>query len=163
MLEDRSYMRQPRFHSYRSATVTLVVMNVVAFLLQQGIYTFSHFPLDDYFALSSAGLKHGFLWQLFTFQFMHAGLGHLFFNCLAIYIFGRQVEEVLGRKNFFVLYFTSGVLGGMITGLIYIPYAIHWHWPSLRRNNKQPPRRLVKVHSQKASAWAQAKTDIEDL
>ncbi len=78
---------------------------------------FSSFPTNGYFALSVEGLRHGFVWQLLTYQFMHGGLLHLLLNCWAIYVFGREVEETLGRNSFLTLYFTSGVIGGLFQAL----------------------------------------------
>jgi hypothetical protein len=63
-------------------------------------------------------LRHGYLWQLLTFQFMHATPMHLILNCVAIYIFGSQVEEALGRKSFYALYLSSGVFGGLVQALL---------------------------------------------
>ena len=80
MLDDRYYMRRPTFGSPWSATVVLLVVNVVAFILQNVLYRFSSFPLDGWFALSVEGLRHGFVWQLLTYQFMHGGLLHLLLN-----------------------------------------------------------------------------------
>jgi membrane associated rhomboid family serine protease len=117
MLEDRYYMRQPAFRSPWSATVVLLVVNVVAFILQQVLYRFSAIPVDDWFALSVEGLRQGFVWQLLTYQFMHGGLLHLLLNCWMIYVFGRQVEDTLGRNSFLTLYFTSGVIGGLFQAL----------------------------------------------
>src|ERR1035438_2063723 len=117
MLEDRHYMRQPAFRSFWSATVVLLVVNVVAFILQNVLYRFSTIPVDDWFALSVGGLKHGFVWQLLTYQFMHGGWLHLLLNCWAIYVFGREVEDTLGRNSFLTLYFASGVIGGLFQGL----------------------------------------------
>jgi membrane associated rhomboid family serine protease len=117
MLEDRHYMRQPAFRSLWSATVVLLVVNVAAFILQNVLYHFSNFPVDGWFALSVGGLKQGFVWQLLTYQFMHGGLLHLLLNCWMIYVFGRELEESLGRKNFLILYFTSGVIGGLFQAL----------------------------------------------
>ena len=113
MLEDRYYMRQSPFDGRRSATVTLLIVNVVCFLLQWVLYRFTAHDLDRYLALSLWGMQHGYLWQLLTYQFMHAGLLHLLFNCWAIYVFGRDVEDALGLKRFLVLYLASGILGGM--------------------------------------------------
>jgi len=73
--------------------------------------------VDGWFALSVGGLRHGFVWQLLTYQFMHGGLLHLLLNCWAIYVFGREVEETLGWKSFVTLYFASGVIGGLFQGL----------------------------------------------
>src|SRR5439155_803358 len=121
MLEDRQYMRRPSFGPRRSATVTLLLVNVVAFLVQLFLPTFTFLPLsdhfDEYFALSAQGLRHGYVWQLLTFQFMHAGWMHLLGNCLGIFFFGREVEEALGRKSFLTLYFSSGIVGGLFQAL----------------------------------------------
>jgi membrane associated rhomboid family serine protease len=114
MLEDRPYMRRTSFDARRSATVLLLIVNVVAFLAQIAVGAFSHFRLNHYFALSLDGLRHGYVWQLLTFQFMHGGIFHLLFNCLAIFWFGRPVEDAVGRKSFWTLYFLSGVIGGLV-------------------------------------------------
>ena len=109
MLDDRDYMRQATPGFYWSATVALVIALVLAFLLE-----LAHLLPLDYLWLSLDGLRHGFIWQLVTFQFLHAGWLHLIFNCLAIYFFGRSVEYVLGRSRWLVLYFLSGVIGGLV-------------------------------------------------
>ena len=110
-------MRQPAFRARWSATVALLVVNVVAFIIQTAVARFSNFPINDYFALSVEGLRHGFAWQLLTYQLMHGGWLHLLLNCWAIYIFGREVEETLGQRSFLTLYFTSGVIGGLFQAL----------------------------------------------
>jgi membrane associated rhomboid family serine protease len=117
MIDDREYMRQPAYHEPRwSFTVALLVVNAVVFVIQLLAANSPHGSLVEYnyFALSLAGLGHGFFWQLLTFQFMHAGWLHLIFNSLAIYFFGRSVETVLGRGRFLALYFSSGILGGVV-------------------------------------------------
>jgi membrane associated rhomboid family serine protease len=111
-------MRRSRFETRRSATLFLIVANLVAFGAQCLAYGYPLriFP-GDHFALSVAGLRHGEVWQLLTFQFMHGGLLHLLFNCFAIFMFGRSVEEALGRKSFLSLYFAAGVIGGLFQAM----------------------------------------------
>ena len=106
-------MRRPTFGSQRSATVVLVVVTIVAFIVQEVLEKSSSFQVDKYLALSLDGLKQGYVWQLLSFQFLHAGLMHLAGNCLIIFFLGRAVEEALGRKSFLILYFTSGIFGGL--------------------------------------------------
>jgi membrane associated rhomboid family serine protease len=110
-LADRHYMRQPAAGWRWTATLALIVALVVAFFLQYG-------PLrsvsNEYLTLSLDGLKRGFVWQLLTFQFMHSGPAHLAMNGLTLYIFGREMESVLGKARFLTLYFASGVIGGLI-------------------------------------------------
>src|SRR5215471_5124551 len=116
MLEDRPYMRRASFGQRRSATLALVVLNVLVFLLQS--WSFSRWPqLPGYLELNVEGLRHGFVWQLLTFQFLHSNFQHLLFNCLAIFMFGRGVEEALSRKAFLTLYFSSGIIGGLFQSL----------------------------------------------
>ena len=117
MLADRYYMRRPAFRLRWSATMALLVVNVVAFILQSAVERFSNFPTNAWFALSVEGLRHGYAWQLLTYQLMHGGLLHLVLNCWMIYVFGREVEETLGRNSFLTLYFTSGVIGGLFQAL----------------------------------------------
>jgi membrane associated rhomboid family serine protease len=120
MIEDRYYMRRPSGSVYRSATFTIVALNVVAFVAQLVLQgpSLPFTPAAGLLALSAEGLRHGYLWQLVTFQFMHANFLHLLFNCLAIYVFGTGVEDALGRKSFYVLYFSSGIFGGLLQAIL---------------------------------------------
>src|SRR5437899_3325350 len=113
MLEDRNYMRRPSFGPQRSATVVLVIAIILAFVIQQVLQRSSSFQMDKYLALSLSGLKQGYIWQLLSFQFLHANLLHLAGNCLVIFFLGRPVEDALGRKSFLALYFASGIVGGL--------------------------------------------------
>jgi membrane associated rhomboid family serine protease len=127
MLEDREYMRQPDYGRRTSLTVALIIVNAIVFVFELLVSGNPHslFIEDHYFALSGDGLKSGFVWQLLTFQFMHAGLLHIFLNCWAIYVFGRAIEETLGWKKFLILYLSSGVVGGICQVLA------GWLWPGL--------------------------------
>jgi membrane associated rhomboid family serine protease len=117
MLEDRDYMRQPAYHEPRiSFTVVLLIVNAVVFVVQLiAAQSLRGAEIEGtYFALSLEGLAHGYVWQLLTFQFMHASWMHLIFNSLAIFFFGRPVETVLGRNRFLAVYFSSGTIGGAV-------------------------------------------------
>jgi rhomboid family protein len=54
-------------------------------------------------------------------------------------------------------------LGGMLTGMFFIRYAVHWNWPQFRRSQRRPIQRLVKVPSQKAALWGRKDAASEDL
>ena len=118
-------MRQPAYRELRvSFTVALLVINAIVFLVECVACGYPPlFSTDNYFALSVEGLKHGFVWQLLTYQFMHAGLLHIFLNCWAIYVFGREIEETLGPQKFLTLFLASGVIGGLLQS------AVGWLWP----------------------------------
>lgn len=127
MLEDRDYMRQPEYEPRISFTVALLVVNAIVFLVHCLCLRFNALGTvtleNTYFALSLNGMSHGYVWQLLTFQFMHANWMHLLFNSLAIFFFGRSIETALGGKRFLTLYFTSGIIGGVVQML----YALLLH------------------------------------
>lgn len=116
MLADRSYMRRESPTPQWSPVIAIIVLNIIVFLVQA---MSPRFPMER-FALSRDGLAHGHLWQLLTFQFLHAGLPHLIINLFGLYVFGRPVEERLGKAAFLKLYLTSGILGGIMqTALLF--------------------------------------------
>jgi membrane associated rhomboid family serine protease len=129
MLEDRDYMRQPEFGGQRwglnfrlrwSWTMTLIASYVAVLIAEQ--ITEKFFPQQDfifnYLALSRDGVSHGYAWQLLTYQFMHAGWMHLILNCWAIFVFGRELELLLGGRRYLALMFSSGIVGGVFQVLI---------------------------------------------
>ena len=96
-------MRQSGYEPRISFTVALLIVNLVVFLVQSISLRFGGIEAlnlqNDYFALSLPGMSHGYIWQLLTFQFMHAGWLHLLCNSLAIFFFGRSIETALGGKK----------------------------------------------------------------
>ena len=99
-----------------SATLALVIANVAVYAVQMIAMAAPRSPLGALFAylpLYPQDLAKGFLWQLLTFQFLHAGLFHILINCAMLYMFGRSVEMTLGRAAFLRLYLGSGAAGGL--------------------------------------------------
>ncbi len=56
----------------------------------------------------------GFLWQPFTYMFLHGGLFHILINMLMLWMFGRDLELNWGRRRFYSFYFTCGIGAGLI-------------------------------------------------
>lgn len=54
-------------------------------------------------------------WTVITYQFLHGGFGHLFFNMFALFVFGPRIEQRVGGRSFMVLYLGSGVAGAALT------------------------------------------------
>jgi membrane associated rhomboid family serine protease len=67
--------------------------------------------LTYYFALWPLG-PNFWPWQLVTYLFMHGGFGHLFFNMLALWMFGMELENTWGSRKFATFYFLCGVGAG---------------------------------------------------
>jgi membrane associated rhomboid family serine protease len=97
-------------------TIALVALNIFIFLLEQ----VDPNGLIDLFALwpplsaSNAGEPAFHSWQLVTYSVLHANLTHLTFNMLGLYMFGHEVEQVIGRLRMAALYATSVASGGLV-------------------------------------------------
>jgi len=50
---------------------------------------------------------------LVTSQFLHGGWGHIAFNMLYLWIFGNNIEDVLGHFKFIIFYLVCGILAGL--------------------------------------------------
>lgn len=60
------------------------------------------------------GAPAGFLpWQLVTYSFLHGSPLHLLFNAFGLYMFGSDVERLLGRRRFLTYYFVSVATAGV--------------------------------------------------
>jgi len=120
-------MRETPFGARWSATVILILANAVVFGMQllAGVVWGSAL-LERYLALYPDGLARGWVWQLFTFQFLHGGILHLVINCAMLYMFGRPLEAALGRASFLRLYFGSGTVGGLVQAACALTFPDHF-------------------------------------
>lgn len=51
------------------------------------------------------------IWQPLTYAFLHGDMLHLFFNMLGLWMFGAELETVLGRKRYGLLLLASALTG----------------------------------------------------
>ena len=108
-----------RTGAHPSATLALILVTTTVFVLQNFADSVSQFAIFQDFALSLDGLRHGRVWQLLTFQFLHlplidGGIFHLLGNLYMIYLFGGIIEKAIGRVALIKLYLLSGTAGGLL-------------------------------------------------
>jgi membrane associated rhomboid family serine protease len=130
MFENRGYAGERVTKPATPVTWILLALNAAVFVFQY--YALPRIApeywvslrFEETFALSVEGLKAGHFWQLITYQFMHGSFLHIFANSWAIYMFGRVVETNLGTGRMLVIYFVSGVVGGLvqILGMAFWPW-----------------------------------------
>ncbi len=73
-------------------------------------------PLTEIGALTAAAVYHGYIWQPFTYMWLHDPFGpfHLLFNMFALYMFGGQLEQLWGPRRFLRFYLICGVGAGLL-------------------------------------------------
>ena len=99
-------------------TWLLLAINILVWLLMQVVGGFLNQDVDvllRFGAMFGPLIATGEYWRLFTAMFLHANLLHLFFNCFALFIFGRLVEGVYGHSRFTIIYVLAGLSGGVIS------------------------------------------------
>ncbi|MFZ9870999.1 MAG: rhomboid family intramembrane serine protease [Candidatus Kapaibacteriota bacterium] len=97
----------------------LMFANVGVFFLQSFAdgFTFGGVPLGsaimEWFALWPIG-ENFWPWQFLSYQYLHGGFGHLFFNMFALWMFGMELENMWGSKRFAVYYTLAGIAAGIV-------------------------------------------------
>ncbi len=99
----------------------LLIVNTVIFVL---IYL-CPFPLQRQIMLvmalsAEAAVRDLFVWQLVTYMFLHAGITHVLFNMLTLWMFGLQLERDWGTRRFLKYYFYCGIAAGICVLVINI-------------------------------------------
>ena len=96
-----------------SGVRTLLIATIACFLLEGGAGE------DMIASLALWPLQANFMpWQLVTYAFLHAGITHLAFNMYGLWMFGSEIEKLLGRREFLKLYFTSVLFAGILQLLV---------------------------------------------
>lgn len=102
-----------------TVTRALLIANVAIFGLQ--VLTQNAFlPAFALWPLASPqypGAPSFEVWQLLTYGFLHGDWTHLFFNMFALYMFGGDVERLLGPRRF-VQYYLACVIGAAVAQLV---------------------------------------------
>jgi membrane associated rhomboid family serine protease len=137
-LADREYVRIPSagprgFGSARMWTFNtwLIIINVAVFVLDslldhagfgyniaitvgQNQYVDHMAPLTYWGHFSAYyALWHFELWRFVTFQFLHSGGEHIFFNMLGLFFFGPMIESYLGSRRYLAFYLLCGIAGAV--------------------------------------------------
>lgn len=101
--------------SIPTAIRTIITINVAVFFIQAlGGQSFNN-VLVKYLAFYPEPVTAIFQpWRFITYLFLHGGFFHLLFNMLWLWFMGRAVEETLGPRTLTVIFFGSGIGGGIL-------------------------------------------------
>jgi membrane associated rhomboid family serine protease len=116
-LHDRDYYRSGTRGGFglqaHSAVATILILTITAWFFQllfRGQDALG--PVTKFLAASFDGIFGGFPqpWKLITANFAHdtRGIGHLAINMLFLFFFGRELEELYGKRDFWIFYLAAG-------------------------------------------------------
>lgn len=100
-------------------TRTLILINIGAYaastMAEQ--FTFIYLALWPWHTSGLRGVPPFEIWQLVSYGFLHGGLTHLLFNMFALFMFGSEIERVLGMQRYLIYYFVA-VIGAAVAQLV---------------------------------------------
>lgn len=91
---------------------TLVIANVIVFILCKftGDWLYELGMLDRFSVLGD-GEYGRIIWSMF----LHADLNHLVSNMMILFFLGSMIEKEIGHIRYALLYFLSGIGGGLLS------------------------------------------------
>lgn len=92
-----------------SPSMAIIYICLVSFFVGNiflGATYFNLFKLTPAFMLTQP-------WTIVTHMFLHVDFGHLFFNMLVLFFFGRELENRIGKSRFWGVYFVSGIVAAI--------------------------------------------------
>jgi len=92
-------------------TVMIIVINVFAFFFEIALDEFSHNELMAVFGIVPARLQYS---SLITSMFLHGGWMHLIGNMWFLWIYGDNIEDILGHGKYLLFYLACGVAAGLV-------------------------------------------------
>ncbi len=114
---------RPQGNPFPPGVKMLIIINVVVFFILElsGLKgeLFRQFGMVPYYTWHE--LK---IWQPFTYLFLHSGFTHIFVNMFVLWMFGRELESLWGKKEFLRYYFITGIGAGIITMLFHVTSVI---------------------------------------
>ena len=109
-----------RIHPVFNFTNLFILINlgIHIFLSIKGDTSDGEFLIDNG-AIYIEKLQEGELYRIFTSMFMHFDWMHLIGNMFALFLVGRNLENMIGKVKFPILYLTGGIGAGAIAVLYY--------------------------------------------
>jgi hypothetical protein len=93
-------------------TIILIALNIAVYAITS--YTNYFLEVGDYW-VSAGGFVPSLItmpsqwYRIFASMFLHADFFHILFNMYFLYLFGRAVENILGKSKYLALYLISGI------------------------------------------------------
>lgn len=91
----------------------IIIFTSIIFVIQTILEINKIGFLKYYFSLSLSNIKEFHIYEFFSYGFLHADFFHILFNMLNLWMFGSEIERLWVKKDIYVLYFFSILMGGI--------------------------------------------------
>ena len=113
----QGYQRRPSFGFGFGSGLTpairlLLGLNITVFILQKLAGTMQLEPLLGLVPAKALGQLH--IWQFVTYMFLHGNFMHILLNMFMLWMFGREIEGLWGKRQFLQYYFVCGIGAGLL-------------------------------------------------
>src|SRR6266704_7077421 len=104
----------------RIVLYSLLGLNAAAFITQIVLTSWNRGFVLEYLGLSDRGISDAYAWQFFTAPLLHHNIWHFAADMLVLYFIGRDVEAIIGQRQFLFLYL-FGAFSGELGHLFLMP------------------------------------------
>jgi len=104
----------------RIVLLSLIGLNAAAFIVQLVLTSWNQPLVLEYLGLSDRGINDAYAWQFFTAPLLHNNIWHFAADMLVLYFIGRDVEAIIGQRQFLFLYL-FGAFSGELGHLFLMP------------------------------------------
>lgn len=111
--EDAAQLEETFKQKTPYVTYFLIALNCIFFFVP--IFLNQYDVVVNLLKTNGPKIRAGEYYRLFTGMLMHGGIFHLFFNCYALYVIGRQIESFLGKYKYIIIYIFSGLTGALLS------------------------------------------------
>ena len=112
---ERKNKRMEKIFSSKKPFITYILIGLCLLMFVISGFGMDTMTLIKYGANVSMLVQNGEVYRLITYMFLHAGIFHIFFNMYSLYIVGPRVEDFFGKWKFLLIYFISGISGGLLS------------------------------------------------
>jgi len=108
----------PQREGFRLTVCKLIVFICIGVFLYCDLIA-SESVLNKFYGVAAlygpAVIQGGEYYRLLSYMFLHMGLNHVANNMILIFFLGEELERFFGKWRFFFLYFSSGIVAGIVS------------------------------------------------
>ena len=112
---ERKNKKMEKIFSSKKPIVTWIIIALCIIMFFVSGMGYDTYTLVKYGANFSGLVRNGELYRLVTYMFLHAGIVHIGLNMYSLYIIGPRVEDFFGKWKYALIYFISGICGGLLS------------------------------------------------